>query len=230
MQKARERANEVYFPLKGPDKRAVVADGYSNGKMFHATWRAKNVAFNQPVMELKIDQDEGSPGEYSAGEYQTKKSYRFGLYECRLQPIKNAGVVSSFFIYTGKYEGNPWDEIDIEFLGKNTTQVQFNYFTNGVGNHEYIYDLGFDAAAGMHTYGFEWQRDSITWYVDGEQVHKVTENIPQTPGRVMMNVWPGVGVDEWLHPFDGRTPLVAKYAWFKITPYEEIRKKERILF
>ena len=29
-----------------------------------------------------------------------------------------------------------WDEIDIEFLGKDTPKVQFNYYTNGQGNHE----------------------------------------------------------------------------------------------
>lgn len=44
-------------------------------------------------------------------------------------------------------------EIDIEVLGKDTTKVQFNYYTNGVGNHEYMYDLGFDASEGFHTYG-----------------------------------------------------------------------------
>lgn len=38
------------------------------------------------------------------------------------------------------------DEIDVEVLGKDTTKVQFNYYTNGTGNHEYLYDLGFDAS------------------------------------------------------------------------------------
>ena len=56
-------------------------------------------------------------------------------------------------------------------LGKDTTKVQFNYYTNGVGNHEYMYDLGFDASEGYHTYGFDWQKDSITWYVDGKAVY-----------------------------------------------------------
>ena len=57
------------------------------------------------------------------------------------------------------------DEIDIEFLGKDTTKVQFNYYTNGQGNHEYVYNLGFDAAYGYHTYAFNWQRNYIAWPV-----------------------------------------------------------------
>ena len=103
-----------------------------------------------------------------------------------MQAIKNDGVVSSFFIYTGPSDNNPWDEIDIEVLGKDTTKVQFNYFTNGVGNHEYMYDLGFDASKGYHTYGFDWQPDKITWYVDGKEVYSATTNIPSTPGKIVL--------------------------------------------
>lgn len=112
---------------------------------------------------------------------QNKDFTDFGYYETSMQAIKNDGVVSSFFTYTGESDGNPWDEIDIEVLGKDTTKVQLNYYTNGQGNHEYMYDLGFDASEGYHTYGFDWQRDSITWYVDGKAVYKATNNIPTTP-------------------------------------------------
>lgn len=116
-----------------------------------------------------------------------------------MKPIKNDGVVSSFFTYTGPSDNNPWDEIDIEFLGKDTKKVQFNYFTNGIGSHEFIYDLGFDAREEFHVYDFEWRKDSITWYVDGAVVHTVTEDIPSTSAKIMMNVWPGTGVDSWLN-------------------------------
>ena len=105
------------------------------------------------------------------------------------------------------------DEIDIEVLGKDTTKVQFNYYTNGVGNHEYMYDLGFDASEGFHTYGFDWQADHITWYVDGKAVYTAYDNIPTTAGKIMMNAWPGIGVDDWLKPFNGNTPLTARYQW-----------------
>ena len=50
-------------------------------------------------------------------------------------------------------------------------------------------------------------------YVDGKAVHTVTENLPSTPGKIMMNVWPGIGVDDWLDPYDGKTPLYGYYGW-----------------
>ena len=164
-------------------------------------------------MTLTIDKDHSGKYNYSGAEYRTHEHYGYGYYETSMQAIKNDGVVSSFFTYTGESENNPWDEIDIEILGKDTTKVQLNYYTNGVGNHEYMYDLGFDASQGFHTYGFDWQPDHITWYVDGKAVYTAYSNIPSTPGRIMMNTWPGITVDEWLKPFNGNTPLTAYYQW-----------------
>lgn len=197
------------------------ANGWTNGYMFDCTWRADNVVFENESMFLKIDQDgENAQPKWSGGEYRTREWFHYGMYEVRMKPIKNNGVVSSFFTYTGPSDNKPWDEIDIEFLGKDTTKVQFNYFTDGEGDHEYIYDLGFDASEEFHHYAFEWLPDSITWYVDGAPVYTATENIPQTPGKVMMNVWPGIGVDSWLNAFDGTVPLAAEYDWMRITQYD----------
>ena len=187
--------------------------GWTNGNPFDCGWYAENAVVKDGALHLSIDKDSTGKYNYSGGEYRTNDHYSYGYYETSMQAIKNDGVVSSFFTYTGPSEDNPWDEIDIEVLGKDTTKVQFNYYTNGQGNHEYMYDLGFDASEGYHTYGFDWQKDSITWYVDGKAVYTATSNIPSTPSRIMMNTWPGIGVDSWLKPFDGTTPLTARYQW-----------------
>jgi endoglucanase len=189
------------------------SDGWSNGSCFNCVWRGSNATFKDNALNLTIDKDSKGEYNYSGAEYRTTDFYGYGYYETSMQAIKNNGVVSSFFTYTGPSDNNPWDEIDVEILGKDTTKVQFNYYTNGVGNHEYMYDLGFDASQGYHTYGFDWQSDHITWYVDGKAVYTAYSNIPSTPGKIMMNVWPGTGVDDWLNAYDGTTPLTAKYQW-----------------
>lgn len=213
------------FELNGPDERMEEADGWGNGDVFDATWRKDNIVFEDGVMKMSIDIDneagEDDPN-YSGAEYRTSDFYHYGLYEVSMKPIENDGVVSSFFTYTGPSDDNPWDEIDIEFLGKDPTSIQFNYYTNGIGEHEYVYELGFDASEEFHTYAFEWLPDSIIWYVDGEEVYKATEDVPVTKSKLMMNVWPGIGVDEWLAPYDGTVPLTAEYEWFKITEYENV--------
>ena len=198
---------------KGETPLFIASDGWGNGSCFDCGWYKENTSFRNNALNLTIDKDSSGKYNYSGAEYRTNDFYHYGYYETSMQAIKNDGVVSSFFTYTGPSDNNPWDEIDIEILGKDTTKVQFNYYTNGQGNHEYMYDLGFDASEGYHTYGFDWQSDKITWYVDGKAVYSATSDIPSTPGKIMMNVWPGTGVDSWLNPFDGTTPLTARYQW-----------------
>ncbi len=183
---------------------------WANGDMFDCTWTLDNVRFANGQMSLGINQN--STG-YTGGEYRTKEYFGYGLYQVNMKPISNPGVVSSFFTYTGPGDGTKWDEIDIEFPGYDTTKVQFNYYTDGVANHEYIYNLGFDASKEFHTYGFNWYKGGITWYVDGIPVYTATKDIPDTPGKIMMNVWPGRGVDDWLLPYNGKTGLTAYYDW-----------------
>lgn len=199
------------------------ADGWCNGSMFNVTWRKNNITFDDGKMQLRIDSDitpkDGVP--YSGGEFRSRNFYGYGRYEVSMKAIKNDGVVSSFFTYTGPSDNNPWDEIDIEILGKDTTKVQFNYFTDGKGNHEYMHDLGFDASEGFHTYAFDWHEDKITWYVDGAEVYSADQNIPVTESKIMMNAWCGKGVDGWLKAFDdSKLPLTAEYEWIKFTPFE----------
>lgn len=198
------------------------ADGWCNGSMFNVTWRKKNITFEDGKMQLKIDHDavpkDGVP--YSGGEFRSRQFYGYGRYEVSMKAIKNDGVVSSFFTYTGPSDNNPWDEIDVEILGKDTTMVQFNYFTNGQGGHEYMHSLGFDASEDFHTYAFEWYEDKIIWYVDGTEVHRAEENIPVTESKIMMNTWCGKGVDGWLNAFDdSKLPLTAEYEWIRFTPF-----------
>ncbi|WP_239118629.1 beta-glucanase [Paractinoplanes ferrugineus] len=204
------------------------ADGYSNGSMFNTGWRADHVTFSGGTMGLNLD-NANCPGScsgkpYASGEYRTNDLFSYGRFEARLKAVKNPGTVTSFFTYTGPSDNQPWDEIDVEILGKNTTQMQTNYFTNGAGGHETIINLGFDASAGYHDYAFEWWKGgTINWFVDGRLVHQENGSrgpLPTHPQRVMMNLWPGIGVDSWLQPFTypGRR-LTASYDWVKYTKY-----------
>ncbi len=198
---------------KGTSSAFSASNGWSNGAPFNCIWRSTNATISDNALCLTIDTDSGGSDTYSGAEYRTTDFYGYGYYETSMMPISNSGVVSSFFTYTGPSDGNAWDEIDIEFLGNDTTRVQLNYYTDGVGGHEVLIDLGFDAARGYHTYGFDWQADAITWYIDGVACYTATDNIPSTPGRIMMNVWNGIGVDDWIDAYDGTVPLTARYQW-----------------
>ena len=205
---------------KGDAGDFFASDGWTNGKPFDCWWYQRNAVVQNGMLTLSIDQKwksgDSNPDwnpQYSGGEFRTNKFYHYGYYETSMQAIKNDGVVSSFFTYTGPSDNNPWDEIDVEILGKDTTKVQLNYYKDGQGGHEYMYDLGFDASQDFHRYGFDWQPDHITWYVDGKEAYTMRGDMPKTPGKIMMNAWPGRTVDDWLKAFNGNKPLTAYYQW-----------------
>ncbi|WP_026497693.1 family 16 glycosylhydrolase [Butyrivibrio sp. WCD2001] len=185
-----------------------------SGQTPRLTWSPDNVQYENGKMLLSIRNDDSG---LTGGEILSLKKYGFGLYQVRMKPIKNTGAVSSFFNYFN--DGDKGTEIDIEFLGYDTTKIQFNYYTDGVGGHAYLYDLGFDAAEEYHDYAFNWTSDSIQWFVDGEMVYEANENIPQLEAQIFMNAWTGDEI-EWHKEYDGTSPLYAYYDW---TSYTELK-------
>lgn len=226
------------------------SDGWTNGDVFNVVWKKDNVKYENGLMSLGIKEEKATAWlndaevefNYTAGEARTQNYYHYGDFEVCMKPSANPGTASTFFTCTGPYDtkfvlddngeykldangqrvtvANPHDEIDIEFLGKDTTKVQFNFFVNGKGGNEYMHDLGFDASEGFHTYGYRWTETSITWFVDGEPVYKVTTDktvtpaknlvivdaLPSTPGRILTNYWCGnKDAEGWMGKYTGNT-------------------------
>lgn len=219
----------------GESENVFASDGWANGSVFNVVWSKDNVTYSDGAMHLGITEqaaaayldDELVEFDYTAGEARTTMHYGFGDYAVSMKPAKKAGTASTFFVCTGNYETvdevpNEHDEIDIEFLGKDTTKVQFNYFVNGKGGNEYMYDLGFDASEQYHEYGFRWAEDHIVWFVDGEPVYRVDKTkkypMPTHPGRILMNYWCGTQQAEgWMGKFtDASTGETADYQWIKV--------------
>ena len=233
------------------------SDGWSNGDVFNVVWKKHNVHYENGTMRLGITEEsatawldtdgDGASEEvsfnYTAGEARTQNYYHYGDYEVSMKPSSNSGTASTFFVCTGPYDvkngvPNAHDEIDIEFLGDDTTHVQFNFFVDGKGGNEYMYDLGFDASEEFHTYGFRWAPDSITWFVDGKPVYKVTtdssvkeagnlkvvEKLPSTAGRILSNYWCGnERAWGWMGKYDGaKNDQGTEYQWIATSAKGEL--------
>jgi beta-glucanase (GH16 family) len=208
------------------DKKLIFKDyslsDWANGGIFNCVFTPNNVQFENGVMRLAIDKNSNG---YTGAEYASDDYYGFGLFQVRMKPIKNDGVITSFFTYTGPSDGTDWSEIDIEFLGNDTTKVQFNYYNKDNEGHEFLYDLGFDASEEFHTYAFCWSTNAIRWFVDGEEAYVANYNVPQIPGKVMMDVWPARDSDNWVGEYDGTTPLYAYYDWFS---YDRVNSDDEV--
>lgn len=194
---------------KGKPAGWAVSDGWTNGTPFGVDWSAQRVKFTEGGMALSISKD--NAGKYYGGEIKTTGedgTFKYGYFGATMKPSNAVGTVSSLFTYTGPSENNnPHDEIDIEFLGKDTTMVQFNYYAESDKSHEFKYKLGFDASKEFHDYGFYWDNTQIVWYVDMKPVYRVTVDIPSLSQRLMTNYWKGDNskdIKAWMGVYDGK--------------------------
>ena len=121
----------------------------------------------------------------------------FGRVDVTMKAAPGQGIVSSVVL-----ESDDLDEIDWEWLGGDTTQVQTNFF--GKGNTTTYDRGGFSSVSSpqdtFHTYTIDWNEERIEWIIDGSTVRTVTyddpvalggKNYPQTPMRVKLGSWCG---------------------------------------
>jgi len=153
---------------------------------------------------------------YKGAELRTKASFTYGRFEVRMKSLQKSGALSSFFTYNDSYPSTPWNEIDIEIMGRYEHDIQFNPITPGQVNHVAHHYTSFNPALDFHVYAFEWTPTYVAWFVDGVEVHRQTgahiESLTQ-PQKIMMNVWNPTAVG-WAGPFDPKTlPAFAFYDW-----------------
>jgi len=187
---------------KGYDSKTQYLGDYElNSDWIKIAFKPRNVRFDDSGMTLELVRTTGRLP-FSGGEFQRLGRYGYGRYEAVLSAAEDHGAVSSFFVHTNGYYGDPHDEIDFEFVGRSPRQVHLNYIRHGADNSVTI-PLWFDTAQADHLYAFEWAPNLIRWYVDGVKVHEVEAAtakvpIPTTSARVIANIWAGAGkTAEW---------------------------------
>lgn len=120
----------------------------------------------------------------------------FGVMEAHVRMAKGAGMISSVIL-----QSDDLDEIDWEWVGYNTSQVQSDFF--GKGNTT-TYNRGGNASVTnadteFHNYTTYWDQHKLQWWVDGQLVRSVPyddkqtvygRNFPQTPSQIKISLWP----------------------------------------
>jgi beta-glucanase (GH16 family) len=124
---------------------------------------------------------------------QTKEYFFFGTVEVKMQAAPGTGIVSSIVL-----ESDDLDEIDWEALGGETSTIETNYF--GKGNTATYDRATYPNVASpqtqSYTYTIDWQKDAITWSVNGNVVRTLTaaaagDYFPQTPMTLRIGIWAG---------------------------------------
>ena len=183
-----------------------------------------NVRVADGLLALTLSADSAGGRPFSGAEVRTDAPFRYGRFETRMRGAPGSGAVSSFFLF--RYD--PWQEIDVEVLGRRTSGVHFNLFHNpgpeGAPNNRgrevrpmpVTLSLPVPADSAFHVFAVEWGPDRVRWFVDGEFAFEMTEGVPDLPAQLMMNVW--ASTDEgWAGRVDrGALPARAEYDWVRV--------------
>ncbi len=152
-----------------------LSDRGSNGWWAENDWRADHVRGSEDGIELVLERSriEGA-APMSSGEIIHGETFQYGYFETRMRAARGEGIVTGFFTFARDGASQKtWNEIDVEILGRSTDRVELTVHAEGRKTHKTV-ELGFDAADGFHTYGFEWAPDAVRWYIDGVMVHEAT--------------------------------------------------------
>ena len=157
---------------------------------------------------------------YRGAELRTLEPVLYGKFEARYKPAQGDGVLSSFFTYNDSCcSETPWNEIDIELLGRYDHVIDFNTITWGQSSHIRQHYIPFNPHVDFHTYGFEWTPDYVAWFIDGEEVYRQTGgHIDEMhySQKIMMNIWNPV-YDDWVGIWDER--VLPRFAFYDHVSY-----------
>ncbi len=166
-----------------------------------ATFLPENVAPLPPQgCRLILDANGGGSRAYSAASLVSRQAYHFGRFEAIMRPTRVPGVVTAFFLH----RNDPWQEVDIELLGRDTTKVLLNVYFNpgddgtklnfGARGTPVVLDLPFDATEAYHRYAVEWEPHEVRWFVDDQLIHVRAAweptPVPSLPMCVYCSIWP----------------------------------------
>ncbi|EDU43732.1 SKN1 Beta-glucanase Beta-glucan synthetase [Pyrenophora tritici-repentis] len=123
----------------------------------------------------------------------------YGKICSKIGSAQGKGVVTAFILMS-----DVKDEIDYEWVGADTANVQSNFYSQGVTvytNGKNLTVPDGNTVEEMHEYCIDWSEDSLIWSINGDKQRTLNRkdtwnstsrrfDYPQTPARIMLSLWP----------------------------------------
>jgi beta-glucanase (GH16 family) len=145
--------------------------------------------------------------DYTSAMVRTIERGSYGYYEARAKPMNSAGSSAFWLAWTGLADNAT--EIDIFEIGGKTKEAAFDRLYN-MNAHVWAtpqstehYSDGstwvspWRLASAFHVYGFDWQPDTLRWYVDGVLVREAKNTHWFFPMQIVFDseaMWDWFGV------------------------------------
>ncbi|KAJ1661996.1 transglycosylase [Coemansia sp. RSA 1646] len=150
--------------------------------------------------------------------------FYYGKIEARVRMGGGSGVVTAMLLLGPA----PSDEIDLEWVGKDTTHVQTMYYVQShrVDNLPEVFGASQnngDLSTTFQDYAIELNKDSVKWYLNGillRTLNKGAQEFPSDASRARLGIWDGTQTGGWAGAVDwSKGPFTAEMQWFNFTPY-----------
>jgi beta-glucanase (GH16 family) len=124
-----------------------------------------------------------------------RRTFTYGYFEASIRIPAQKGMFPAFWMMPASRYTPP--ELDImEFLGTTHRVSMYTHWRDRDGvEQQQAGNYGpADFPAAPHVFGLLWQKDALTWYVDGVERFRVTaaERIPHVPMEVLVNLAAGL--------------------------------------
>jgi beta-glucanase (GH16 family) len=155
------------------------------------------------VLRIRSDVRNFNNHPYTSGVISTHNhfSQTYGYFEMRAKMPHTTGFWPAFWLFS-EY-GTPYVNFlsaELDILEQYTqapaaSSHGWHVHVNGVAEGGELYFISpYDLSAGYHTYGLSWQPNLVVYYVDGQEVNRITGDlVPTQPMYVMANVAIGEG-------------------------------------
>ena len=204
----------IWEIIKSPNWDATKPNGQKQFYLPDALSTDKNGLHISADHKKTHDPKTGLDLEYSSGRLETRKNFLYGKFEFTAQLPKGDGFWPALWMRNPETEGSK-DEIDvIEGYGNHPSWIlSTSHFWAGGVNHHHGVRLGIDFhndpavtraieaiggktpdfTADYHKFSVEWMPDHVTWFLDGIPYFTVSEDIPSSPMRLVLNLSVGGG-------------------------------------
>lgn len=154
-----------------------------------------NVSVRDGVLQLKLSGSAPGVKPVCAEVVSRRNDFFHGTYRASIKMTKVAGAVVGWFTYLGR----PLNEIDVEFLTNDPLTAHFTLHHVRTGVDSARKTVPFDPSAAFHEYRFDWYKDRVEYYIDGQPSATLTKDIPDQPSRLLLNHWSG-NIPKWGGP------------------------------
>ena len=145
---------------------------------------------------------------YVSGKTESKMAFRYGEFSFRVKLMEGKGFFPAIWMMPANGESTP--EVDLfELIGSEPDRFHgvMHYIDNGERSvTEHVHSFGTNIPESF-ILTFKWTEDYILWQVNGTEVQRITDHVPNIPMYMIMNLaiggnWPGSPDENTVFPND----------------------------